>query len=264
MKIQSRTSSIIALLLEAGRAIREIEKGTYTISSKSDSSPVTGADIRSDTIIREGLALIDAGVLVLSEEVPEMKAGGVGDFWLLDPLDGTKEFIAGNGEYAISLARVSEGRPVEGYIHAPVSGSTWFALSGKGAFRMLSPGSTPEKLPAVKPPPSLVLLKSRSHHSVREEDWLARARENFRVITRVQGSAIKFGVIASGAADLYVKMGNIYEWDIAAGDIIVNESGGRVLTFDGGKQISYTGERRTVPWFKACSARAAETGGLLF
>lgn len=257
------SKEILELLRRAGTAILGVASDGFTVTGKADHSPVTEADLLSDAIIRDGMESILPGATILSEEVAGAGVSGGDDFWVLDPIDGTREFIAGNGEYCISLALISRGRPVEGYIHAPVSGETWFALQGEGAWYLASSGAKPLRLPNSKPGKSLVMLTSRSHHSEREEGWLERTRESFRVITKIQGSAIKFGRIAAGDADLYVKMGLIFEWDIAAGDILICESGGRVTTFEGGHPIYYTGGRAPIPWFTACSARAAAIEGLL-
>jgi 3'(2'), 5'-bisphosphate nucleotidase len=257
---------IIEALQDAGQAISAIEAGAYKISHKDDSSPLTDADLISDSIIRKALSNLSPDIPVVSEE-QEVKTESIelpGKFWLLDPLDGTKEFIKGNGEYCISLALIISGRPVEGYIYSPVQKVLWYAIKGQGAFRLENTAKV--RLPSLgsKEEKSWLLLRSRSHHNNKEETWYKKASENREIIINYQGSAIKFCRIAEGSADLYVKKGRIFGWDIAAGDLILEESGGKLAAYGNDREISYKFDKAEMPFFVACGHRVVNPENWLF
>jgi 3'(2'), 5'-bisphosphate nucleotidase len=227
------------------------------VYKRQDFSPVTRADLESDSFIRGKLGKLTPGINVISEE--EAKSWCIqseyNKFWLLDPIDGTKEFIAGNGEYCISLALIDRDRPVEAYLHAPVSKITWFAIKGRGAYRL-------ENNKAVKLPDkntngnkAFRVLKSRSHHAETESLWFERCSEKHMLESSVQGSAIKFARIAEGSADLHIKKGRIFGWDIAAGDLLLSESGGGMTAYPSGSEIVYYPGNKIMPEFLAYGHR---------
>jgi 3'(2'), 5'-bisphosphate nucleotidase len=258
MELSKKRLEIISALRHAGEAMIHLEEsGDYKINNKSDQTPVTCADKISDSIIRKMLVRVYPDIPVISEE---HSPSGLADinpfsFWLLDPLDGTKEFIKGNGEYCISLALIENKRPVEAYIYSPVDDKFRIAVKGMGAYRIVNDSLV--KLPASdsREKESLLLLRSRSHHGKEEIDWLARASEHEEIESYEQGSAIKFCRIAEGNADLYVKKGRIFGWDIAAGDLILKESGGGIISFDTGKELYYNSGDLTMPHFLAYGSR---------
>lgn len=258
---------IFESLREAGDSIRRMEAVDYNINRKSDKSPVTNADLISDSIIRKALYNISPDIPVVSEEQP-LKTENIEmprKFWLLDPLDGTKEFIKGNGEYCISLALIEAGRPSEGYIYSPVQNILWYAIKDQGAFRLEN--DTREKLPSshsFKENNSWLLLRSRSHHNNREEEWHRQASVIKKISVDYQGSAIKFCRIAEGSADLYIKKGKIFGWDIAAGDLILSESGGRLIAYGPDREISYKFDKSEMPCFVACGHRVVNPERWLF
>lgn len=254
--------SVYLALKSSGIAICNIEKSNYSVRTKSDLTPVTEADLESDRIICEALLRMYPTIPVISEETFSNRTINSDKFWLLDPLDGTKEFIAGNGEYCISLALIENAQPIEAYIFAPRSDEFWFAKKNHGAYKLVNnkfiklTASKSEKGP-------LLLLRSRSHHNSLEENWYNRISEDRKINIEVQGSAIKFCRIAEGMADLYIKKGNIYSWDIAAGNLILRESGGDIIAYPDGKQIQYLSTEFKMPFFLAYSFRIKKPQDML-
>lgn len=217
----------------AGRAILEVyaadEQG---VQIKADASPVTEADLRAEAVILAGLAELAPEIPVVAEEsvasgrVPDLEPGQA--FWLVDPLDGTKEFLSRNGEFTVNIALVEAGAPVLGVVHTPVLGLTYLGGEGRAEVRG-EHGTRP--LGVVRPGPSgNRVLVSRSHLDPATEQWLA----GVRVAERVQaGSSLKFCRIAEGAADLYPRFGRTMEWDTGAGHAVLQAAGGVVLTPEG-------------------------------
>jgi 3'(2'), 5'-bisphosphate nucleotidase len=224
-------SDILKLTEKAGKEILKVYyQDDFNIRIKEDNSPVTIADLASDKIIKEGLSEITPGIPVFSEETKEVDyniRSLWNPLWILDPLDGTKEFIAKNGEFCISLALVMDHNPVAAFIHAPVTSETWMAFKGDGSYK-LSEGNK-IKLPFLFPSGTYRVNISRSHHSAKEEDWIAALKKEHEVITAVYGSAIKFCKIAEGICDIYPKFSIIHEWDVAAGHLIIEEAGGIMI-----------------------------------
>ncbi|MGQ9620973.1 MAG: 3'(2'),5'-bisphosphate nucleotidase CysQ family protein [Bacteroidales bacterium] len=251
---------IIRLLEKAGKEIlsvyHTIDFGTRM---KEDKSPVTHADMISDFIIKSGLGNITPGIPVFSEETKDVSfdiRSRWDPLWILDPLDGTKEFIARNDEFCISLAMISGNKPVAGFIYSPVTFETWIAIKGKGAFRLKN--GRKKRLPFVKPDQTLRVNISRSHHSRAEEEWINKIKANYDVETVIYGSAIKFCRIAEGYSDLYPKFSLIHEWDIAAGHIIVEEAGGGIIEVSTGRSPVYNKPDYYQPPFIAFGERSRE------
>jgi 3'(2'), 5'-bisphosphate nucleotidase len=206
---------------------------------KADRSPVTLADHVAEAVILEGLARVLPGLPVISEEAAGVLPAKLsGDFALVDPLDGTRELVAGRDEFTINLALLSAGRPRLGIIAAPAQGLFWRGINGKGADRLrLAPGAAAtafQERIAVRtrrPPASgFVAAVSRSHFDSRTESFLARLPIAERLTC---GSAIKFCQVAEGIADVYPRLSTTCEWDVAAGDAIVAAAGGSVTAPDG-------------------------------
>jgi len=254
---QNQTDSVIALLEKAGAEIMRIYLGDdFHIRIKEDDSPVTKADLAADSIIKSGLTQITPGIPIFSEEtkdVPWSERSGWSTLWILDPLDGTKEFIAKSNEFCISLALVKDHLPVAGFIHAPVTRETWVAARGKGAYRLY--GGLRSPLPLFETDGPYGVNISRTHHSQTEEDWIASFRKENEIKIEIYGSAIKFCKIAEGHTDLYPKLSLIHEWDIAAGHLIIEESGGRVIEPLSGKPPVYNKEDYHQPPFIAFGRR---------
>lgn len=207
----------------AGAEILRVYASDFAVTHKGDRTPVTEADHAAQRVILEALAA--TGIPAIAEEavLPDRAPPR---FWLVDPLDGTREFVARRDEFSVNIGLVEGDRPVLGVVHAPVTGVTWAAADGK---------STRDGKPirARLAPPALVVVHSRSHSdSAKLQAWLDA--EHVAVAQRmVSGSAIKFGLIAEGTADLYPRLGPTSEWDTAAGQAIVEAAGGSVTELDG-------------------------------
>jgi 3'(2'), 5'-bisphosphate nucleotidase len=225
------------LVFRAGAAILAVNRGVMRIDGKADGSPVTEADLAADRIIGEGLAALVPDIPAISEErVHLAKPPYDGSFFLIDPLDGTKEFVAGRDEFTVNLALVSNGTPLLGIIGAPSLGLIWRGLVGRGAERLAIGNGT---LLAAEPihtrpiPPSgapWLVAVSRSHGDARTEAFIDSRPGAVR---QKLGSAVKFGRIAEGAADIYPRLAPTCEWDIAAGHAVVTAAGGRITDAEG-------------------------------
>lgn len=228
---------IVALARVAGREILWIYDGDVAVWRKSDDSPLTAADLAAHHRLMDGLARLTPQLPRLSEEgadIPFAERQAWSRYWLLDPLDGTREFVKRNGEFAINIALIDAGRPVLGVVHAPVLATTYYAAVGAGAWKQV--GSAPpislRTVPTRKPPR---LLTSRSHGSPALQMLMTRLppHETLNI-----GSALKFGLVAEGGADLYPRLGPTAEWDTAAGQCVVEEAGG-IVTDIAGSPLRY-------------------------
>jgi 3'(2'), 5'-bisphosphate nucleotidase len=225
--------AVIALARRAAEAIRAVYQGEFAVRHKDDASPLTAADMASHRVLMAGLAALTPGIPVLSEE----SAADVGAatrhawarLWVVDPLDGTREFVKRNDEFCINIALVEDGVAVCGLIHAPVTGTTWHAAHGTGAFRRDGAGERAihTRRPATAP---LRVAASRSHRDAATDALIARMGE---VAPMALGSALKFCRIAEGGMDVYPRFGPTSEWDTAAGQCLLEAAGGVLLAPDG-------------------------------
>ncbi len=228
---------IAAIAAEAGEAILDIyRRDDVALSEKADGSPVTAADEAAEAVIVSALAALAPAWPVVAEEA--VSAGRVPDvadrFVLVDPLDGTKEFLSRNGEFTVNIAFVEAGVPVAGVVHAPALGRLYAGRAGEGAFAAdVANGAVgPFRPIAVRTPgpDGLVVVASRSHMTAETEAFLKR----YEVASFASaGSSLKLCQVASGEADLYPRLGRTMEWDIAAGDAVLRAAGGGVFTLDG-------------------------------
>lgn len=214
------------LAVAAGHATMAHYHTGVVVEKKSDQSPVTAADHAAHTIIMQGLGHWDPSIPIISEEgeIPgAAERAGWHRFWLVDPLDGTKEFIQQNGEFTVNIALIERGVPVLGVIYAPAMDLLYYAGEGLGAWRRIGEG-TPQRIYSDPPLPghALRVAESRSHPSKELEEYLATLPVKERVPA---GSSLKFCRVAEGAADLYPRLGPTMEWDVAAGDCIFRNSG---------------------------------------
>lgn len=236
---------VIAIAQAAGAAIMTVYREGFSVQTKDDASPLTQADLAANRVIVEGLATLTPEIPVLSEEsaqVPWAQRRGWTRYWLVDPLDGTREFIKRNGEFSVNIALIEDGVAVFGVIQAPVDGRVWHGWRGDGAYRRL-PGQADVGLhvhaPAAAP---LRVAASRSHRGERTEALLARMGE---VEVIAQGSSLKFCRIADGELDVYPRFGPTSEWDTAAGQCILEAAGGAVLAAGSGQPFRYN-QRETL------------------
>ena len=224
---------VVALAHRAGEAILDVYAGEFDVTRKGDDSPLTVADLRSHRIITAGLATLTPDVPVISEEaaaVPFAARGAWEWVWLVDPLDGTKEFVSRNGEFTVNIALIHRQVPVLGVLHVPLSGTTWHAATDAGAFRSMPDGTTAAVHVRRTITGAARVVGSRSHRGGGLDDLLARVGPHeFRPL----GSAAKFGLIADGSADVYPRLGPTSEWDTAAGQAIIEIAGGHVVGRDG-------------------------------
>ena len=223
------------LVIRAGAAILDVNRGAMRIDGKLDGSPVTDADLAADRIIAEGLAGLAAQIPALSEErVALAKPPYLGSFFLIDPLDGTKEFVAGRDEFTVNLALVTNGTPLLGIIGVPALGLVWRGLVGRGAERLATTqGAVAEPIHTRRLPPRgepWSVAVSRSHGDARTEAFIEKRPGAIR---QRLGSALKFGRVAEGGADIYPRLAPTSEWDIAAGHALVTAAGGKVTDGQG-------------------------------
>lgn len=215
------------LARRAGIAILEVYgREDFQVQHKADDSPLTLADQAAHRILAAGLAELTPDIPLLSEEgraVPYEERRHWPRYWLIDPLDGTKEFIKRNGEFTVNIALVEQGRPVLGVVHAPVLDRCYFGALTAGAWLRTVDGTQP--LNTRKAGMPLTLVVSRSHRSGATETLLERLPEHE---TTSMGSSLKFCLVAEGAADLYPRFGPTSEWDTAAAQAVVEAAGGRV------------------------------------
>jgi len=253
---------VLDAVAAAGTAILEVYAAPHDVEYKADDSPITRADRAAHEILARRLAAITPDVPMLSEEHEAGHAravrGGWHEFWLVDPLDGTKEFIGRNGEFTVNVALVRDHCPVLGVVAAPALGLTYYAAQGVGAFRR-EDGGAAEPIhvrPAAAP---LVVVGSRSHRGDSLDGLLARLGPHE---LRPMGSALKICVVAEGGADFYPRLGPTSEWDTAAAQAVVEVAGGAVTTLDGAP-LRYN-ERDTLlnPHFMAYGDRSRRWSAL--
>ena len=255
--------ALIAAAIAAGDEILRVRRGGLNVERKADHSPVTEADRAAERIITERLQNIASSVPIIAEEaVSEGRIPTVsGMFFLVDPLDGTKEFASGGNDFTVNIGLIRDFRPSLGIIFVPASGKLYGGAIGTGAWRAeVKDGAVSARKPMhVRPAPKgpIDVVASRSHRT-KETDAEIAKYEVGRLVSA--GSSVKFCVLAAGEADLYPRMGTTMQWDTAAGDAILRAAGGKVVTMDG-KPLPYgptaaAGDAAyRNPWFIA-------TGGL--
>jgi 3'(2'), 5'-bisphosphate nucleotidase len=216
----------------AAQAILEIYHTSFEVRSKADASPVTEADERAETIIVAALARLAPEIPVVAEEMAARGETATAQrFWLVDPLDGTREFVAKNGEFTTNIGLIEDDRPILGVVHLPATNVT-YAGAGLGTATRQEHGAGPIAIAARRiPERGAIVTRSRSHgDNAKLAEYLARLREPQ---THIAGSAAKFCFVAEGSADLYPRFGPTMEWDTAAGHAVLEAAGGSVTSFDG-------------------------------
>ncbi|MDY0012405.1 MAG: 3'(2'),5'-bisphosphate nucleotidase CysQ [Rhodocyclaceae bacterium] len=228
----SLLDQVIAAARAAGQSILDIYATDFEVHGKADASPVTVADEQAEALILAALARISPDIPVVSEEAAA--AGHIPDvgsrFWLVDPLDGTKEFISRNGEFTVNIALIENSRPVLGVVLAPALQRLFAGGLGLGAFVEDAGGRRAIRTRAV-PEAGLTVVASRSHGDAAALDAFLAGRKVASLTNA--GSSLKLCLIAAGEADLYPRLGRTMEWDVAAGHAVLAAAGGRVATLDG-------------------------------
>ena len=225
---------LVELAVRAGKEILAVYSKDFEVRGKKDSSPVTDADERAEKVILEGLLQLAPTIPVVAEE--SVAAGQIPEvadqsFFLVDPLDGTKEFISRNGEFTVNIALIEDGAPTLGVVHLPALDQTYWS-DGTTAWRREGANGSAEKITCRAPDADgLVVVASRSHRDAKTDEFLA----DFQVKDLVSaGSSLKLCRVAEGNADMYPRIGRTMEWDIAAGHAVLRAAGGTVTTLAGG------------------------------
>ena len=226
---EAMRQGVIAIARDAAAAIIDIYESGFDVTHKADASPLTQADLAAHHCIVAGLQRLTPDIPVLSEESAHLVDAATrrswGRLWLVDPLDGTREFVKRNGEFTVNIALIDEGVAVFGVIQAPVTGVLWHGTPGHGAFRCDGDGERRIRARAPASAP-LKVAASRSHRDARTEALMARMGE---VEPVGLGSSLKFCRLAEGAMDVYPRFGPTSEWDTGAGQAILEAAGGAVL-----------------------------------
>jgi 3'(2'), 5'-bisphosphate nucleotidase len=275
MDLKSYILKSIQAAIVAGNAINEVYRSDFEVAYKSDKSPLTIADQKSHEIITGVLREFD--LPILSEEgkdKPYAQRNKWKRFWIVDPLDGTKEFVKLNGEFTVNIALIENSHPVLGTIFVPDRNTLYFAGRNLGAYKMedgplgelpgTRAGSTEEahtllaqivsqsiRLPVKSPQrPVLTIVGSRSHKNAELEAYVEEKRKEFGEVEFISaGSSLKICLVAEGEADLYPRLGPTMEWDTAAGQAIAESAGASVVDFDTRKPLVYNKEDLHNPWF---------------
>jgi 3'(2'), 5'-bisphosphate nucleotidase len=235
--------TIRKLALEAGDRIMEVYNGPdFEVKSKSDTSPVTIADEAADAIISAGLRAAFPGVVLITEEQADSHALSASTFLIVDPLDGTKEFVQRRGDFTVNIAYVENGVPLRGVVYAPAQGRLFYtradgvAVEETGALDKDTVGA--QRVIAVSTPENtaLMVVASKSHRDAATDDYIAKYSVKDM---KSAGSSLKFCLVATGEADIYPRLGRTMEWDTAAGDAVLRGAGGHVVRFDDHTPLAY-------------------------
>lgn len=253
MDFLPNVEDVIELAEKAGAAICQVyDSEDFQIETKEDNSPLTKADKLANEIIIEGLKHMCPEIPIVTEESYKEDYSSRKDWeycWCIDPLDGTKEFINRNDEFTINIALLKNSRPFFGLIHVPCTKESYYAVVESGAFKCKDGVLMPLKY-KKKEDDVVRMVVSRSHITDKEYEYKKMLESKGYVVEFAQyGAALKQCMIAEGLADVYPKYGLCYEWDTAAGDIIVKESGGKVLHMDKLEELSYNKEDLLNPEF---------------
>lgn len=257
----ARAASAIAE--RAAAAILEVYESDFAVQCKDDRTPLTEADLAAHRLIVAALAELTPELPVLSEEsadVPWSERSRWSRYWLVDPLDGTREFVKRNGEFTVNIALIDAHRPVLGVVQKPVGGELAVAWDGGEAWLAESAGAKPRRIRTRRRGSTLTVAGSRSHGSEREAHLLARLGPCAKLPL---GSSLKFVRIAAAEADLYLRLGPTSEWDTAAGQCVLEQAGGAVLGFDGASLRYNTRDSLLNPDFFAVGDREADWSALL-
>lgn len=245
---------LIPIVYKAGEAILAVyaDESNFSVEQKSDQSPLTKADLASNTVINEGLQKLSEIFPVVSEEnkeVPYEVRRHYDYYWLVDPLDGTKEFIKRNGEFTVNVALIHEQRPVLGLVYAPCLDEMYWAVKGEGAYMLKDGVTTKLQAPAFSVnDKGLKIVASRSHLNAETEAYVARFDEPAMVS---KGSSLKFLLMTDGQAHVYPRIAPTMEWDTAAAQIVLEEAGGKVLRYEDDQPLFYNKENLLNPFFVA-------------
>ena len=236
------------IAIEAGSAIMAIYQKDFTVEYKDDNSPLTEADIVSNNIICNSLEKKYPDIPILSEEnqeIPYDVRKNWDYYWCIDPIDGTKEFVKKNGEFTVNIALIYKSEPVMGVVFSPVLEELYWAKKGSGAYKN---GKTLPLKINTYPKQKLTVVASKSHFSKETQEFID-ALDTETIAQVSKGSSLKLCMVAEGVADIYPRLAPTMEWDTAAADAIVRESGKMSYQFENNKPIAYNKENLLNPWF---------------
>lgn len=248
----------ITAALDAGKKILEVYNQDFAVDIKDDKSPLTEADRQSHLAIKGYLT--NTNIPLLSEEGKKMEYDerkGWETFWLVDPLDGTKEFIKRNGEFTVNIALVKNGRAVMGVVFVPVTGKLYYGYEGGGSFTVMANGedaaglmSKAEAMPNAAAPAVYTVVASRSHNTPETEEFIAEKRKIHGEVDCISsGSSIKLCLVAEGKANAYPRLAPTMEWDTAAGHAVAKFAGCNVYNWETKNELEYNKENLLNPWF---------------
>ncbi|MGY3438219.1 MULTISPECIES: 3'(2'),5'-bisphosphate nucleotidase CysQ [unclassified Marinovum] len=255
MNYDELTRVIRKLALEAGDVIMEIyESDDFDVKSKSDDSPVTAADEAADALISAGLREAFPDVTLVTEEQSDSHEEKADTFLIVDPLDGTKEFINRRGDFTVNIAYVENGVPTRGVVYAPAKGRLFYtnsvghSVEEEGPFAKDTAGTQSPIKVREADNNALMVVASKSHRDQATDDYIGKyAVEDMKSA----GSSLKFCLVATGEADIYPRLGRTMEWDTAAGHAVLNGAGGRVVRFDNHAALAYGKDGYANPFFIA-------------
>lgn len=255
MNLERLTFVMRRLALEAGDLIMRVYAAPdFDVRAKSDASPVTEADLAADAHISEGLAEAFPGLAQVTEEQAASHAETADTFLIVDPLDGTKEFIQRRGDFTVNIAYVEKGVPTRGVVYAPAVGRLFYtdatgrSVEETGAFDKREPGLLTPLSVSVPDNRALMVVASKSHRDQATDDYISRYAVRDM---KSAGSSLKFCLVAKGEADLYPRLGRTMEWDTAAGDAVLRGAGGEVVRFDDHTPLTYGKPGFANPFFIA-------------
>lgn len=243
MQLDQLVATMRSLALKAGDEIMKIyDADDFEVRVKSDHSPVTAADEAADAIISDGLRAAYPDIALVTEEQAATHGQSLSTFLIVDPLDGTKEFVQRRGDFTVNIAYVVDGVPKLGVVYAPAKGRLFYTNAEGGSVEEKAPfGTTPGEVTpiGVNSMPDnrgLMVVASKSHRDAATDDYIAQY--GVRDMTSA-GSSLKFCLVATGEADLYPRLGRTMEWDTAAGDAVLRGAGGEVVRFDDHSPLAY-------------------------
>lgn len=263
--------AVVALVMEAGAAILPYWKTNTEVSQKPDNSPVTAADLAAHHVLSQGLQRIAPEIPVLSEEdcaIALSERQQWQRWWLVDPLDGTKEFINGSDEFTVNVALIEQGQVVFGVVGVPVRQQCFYGGAELGAW-LIEQQSSPQPIKVRNSPETLTVVASRRHSSALQEQLLATLKQQFAVELANIGSSLKFCLLAQGLVDFYPRLAPTSQWDTAAAQAVVEGAGGVVLQLDGSR-FNYPAKAsllnpyfmalaKDAPWFASLRPLLAQT-----
>ncbi|MBU0581504.1 MAG: 3'(2'),5'-bisphosphate nucleotidase CysQ [Candidatus Margulisbacteria bacterium] len=245
---------VISIARSAGKEIMNIYGQEFQVEFKEDKSPLTEADRKSNEIINYGLKKIDQQIPILSEENKNISYTNRENwqyFWLVDPLDGTKEFIKKNGEFTVNIALIYERKPILGVVYIPAKDIIYYAQEGLGSYKQ-NGDNAPSRILSQKRTEKdhLKVIASRSHLTQEVEEYVEEKKKEYQHVEFVSaGSSLKFCYVAEGKADVYPRLAPTMEWDTAAGQAIATFAGRKVYNYHTGEELFYNKKNLLNDWF---------------